>query len=79
MFCLLCRRLISRKCMNLFLGWALYSVPLVYVSVFVLVPYCLEDCSFVVSTEVRELDYVFFLKIFLLSEVFNVSIQGIII
>ena len=28
--------------------WALYLVPLVYVSVFVPVPYCLDDCSFVV-------------------------------
>ena len=28
--------------------WAFYLVPLVYISVFVPVPYCLEDCSFVV-------------------------------
>ena len=28
--------------------WALYLVPLVYISVFVTVPYCLDDCSFVV-------------------------------
>ena len=28
--------------------WAFYLVPLVYVSVFVAVPYCLDDCSFVV-------------------------------
>ena len=28
--------------------WALYVVPLVYISVFVPVPYCLDDCSFVV-------------------------------
>ena len=27
--------------------WALYLVPLVYISVFVPVPYCLDDCSFV--------------------------------
>ena len=27
--------------------WALYHVPLVYISVFVSVPYCLDDCSFV--------------------------------
>ena len=25
--------------------WALYFVPLVYISVFVPVPYCLDDCS----------------------------------
>ena len=28
--------------------WAFYLVPLVYISVSVLVPYCLDDCSFVV-------------------------------
>ena len=28
--------------------WAFYFVPLVYISVFVPVPYCLDDCSFVV-------------------------------
>ena len=28
--------------------WALYLVPLVYISVFVPVPYCLDDFSFVV-------------------------------
>ena len=28
--------------------WAFYLVPSVYISVFVPVPYCLDDCSFVV-------------------------------
>ena len=28
--------------------WAFYLVPLVYISVFVPVPFCLDDCSFVV-------------------------------
>ena len=28
--------------------WVFYLVPLVYISVFVPVPYCLDDCSFVV-------------------------------
>ena len=28
--------------------WAFYFVPLIYISVFVPVPYCLDDCSFVV-------------------------------
>ena len=28
--------------------WVFYLAPLVYISVFVLVPYCLDDCSFVV-------------------------------
>ena len=29
--------------------WAFYFVPLIYVSVFVPVPYCLDDCGFVVE------------------------------
>ena len=33
--------------------WAFYFVPLIYISVFVSVPYCLDDCSFVVEPEVR--------------------------
>ena len=28
--------------------WAFYSVPLIYISVFVPIPYCLDDCAFVV-------------------------------
>ena len=28
--------------------WAFYSVPLIYISLFVPVPYCLDDCGFVV-------------------------------
>ena len=28
--------------------WSFYFVPLMYISVFVPVPYCLDDCSFVV-------------------------------
>ena len=28
--------------------WAFYLVPLVYISIFVPVSYCLDDCSFVV-------------------------------
>ena len=30
-----------------------YFVPLIYISVFVPVPYCLDDCGFVVKPEVR--------------------------
>ena len=30
--------------------WAFYPVPLIYISVFVAVPYCLDDCSFVVES-----------------------------
>ena len=36
--------------------WAFYLVPLIYISVFVPVPYCLDDCGFVVETEVRQVD-----------------------
>ena len=39
--------------MGLFLG---YSVPLIYVSVFLSVPYFFDYCSFVVQSEVREHD-----------------------
>ena len=28
--------------------WAFCLVPLIYISVFVLMPYCFDDCSFVV-------------------------------
>ena len=34
--------------------WAFYFVPLIYISVFVPVPYCLDDCGFVVEPEVRQ-------------------------
>ena len=33
--------------------WAFYFVPLIYTSVFVPVPYCLDDCGFLVEIEVR--------------------------
>ena len=36
--------------------WAFYSVPLIYISVFVPVPYCFDDCGFVVESEVRQVD-----------------------
>ena len=36
--------------------WTFYFVPLIYISVFVPVPYCLDDCSFVVEPEVRQVD-----------------------
>ena len=46
--------------------WAFYFVPLIYISVFVPVPYCLDDCGFVVEPKVRQVDHpvpFFFLKI----------------
>ena len=36
--------------------WSFYFVPLLYISVFVPVPYCLDDCGFVVEPEVRQVD-----------------------
>ena len=36
--------------------WAFYFVPLIYISVFVPVTYCLNDCSFVVQPEVSQVD-----------------------
>ena len=36
--------------------WAFYFVPLIYVSVFMPVPYCLDDSGFVVEPEVRQVD-----------------------
>ena len=32
------------------------NVPLIYISVFVPVPYCLDDCGFVVEPEVKQID-----------------------
>ena len=46
--------------------WALSSAPLVCVSVFVLVPHCLDYYSFVILSEVWESDascFIFFLRI----------------
>ena len=34
--------------------WTLCSISLVYMSVFMLVPHCFDDCSFVISFEIRE-------------------------
>ena len=31
--------------------WAFYLIPLLYISAFVKVPYCFDDCSFVVQSE----------------------------
>ena len=36
--------------------WTFYFVPLIFISVFVPVPYCLDDCGFVVEPEVRQID-----------------------
>ena len=34
--------------------WAVYSVPLIHMSVFLLIPCCFDYCSFVVLSEVWE-------------------------
>ena len=36
--------------------WVFYFVPLIYISVFVPVPYCLDDCGSVVEAEVWKVD-----------------------
>ena len=36
--------------------WVFYFVPLIYISVFVTVPYCLDDCGFIVEPEGRQVD-----------------------
>ena len=41
-------------CVDLSLGFLF--VPLIYISVFVPVPYCRDDCGFVVEPEVRQVD-----------------------
>lgn len=51
---LLCSKLTDHICVGLFL--APYSVLLIYMSVFVLVPYCFNYDSFVIEFEIRECD-----------------------
>ena len=36
--------------------WAFCFVPLIYISVFVPAPYCLDNCCFVVEPEIRQVD-----------------------
>ena len=59
--------------------WALYSVPLIYVSVFVPVSYCFDDCSFLIKFEIRRHDaprfILFSSRLFWIFRVFCVSIQ----
>ena len=61
--------------------WAFYFVPLIYISVFVTVPYCLDDCGFVVESEVRQVDSSSFILLsqdcFGYSRVFCISIQSV--
>ena len=54
--------------------WAFYFVPLIYISVFVPVPYCLDDCSFVVYSklEVRSQEGLCFQSFFFLKIVLSI-------
>ena len=52
--CLFCHRLIDHRYLGLFLGFLCCSID--FISVFVPVLYCFEDCSFVIKSEVREPD-----------------------
>ena len=36
--------------------WAFYFVPLIYVSVFMPVPYCLDVCGFLILSKVKQVD-----------------------
>ena len=58
--------------------WAFYFVPLIYISVFVPVPYCPDDSGFVVEPEVRQVDSsssILSQGCFGYSRVFCISIQ----
>ena len=50
-----CRRHRFDPCAWIYL-WAFYFVPLICISVFVPVPYCPDNCGFVVQPEVRQVD-----------------------
>ena len=51
--------------------WAFYFVPLIYISGFVPIPYCLYNCGFVVEPEVKQVDSSSF--IFLSQDCFGYS------
>jgi len=59
--------------------WDFYPVPLTYASVFAPVAYCIDHCSFVVESEVKELgssgSVLLSQDCFGYSEIFYVSIQ----
>ena len=59
--------------------WAFHFVPFIYITVFVPVPYCLNDCGFIVEPEVRQIDstssILLFQDCFGYSRFFCISIQ----
>ena len=80
----LLKRLSFLHCIFLSIGawiylWAFYFVLLIYISVFMPVPYCLDDCGFAVEPEVRQIDSSSSILLsqdcFWLFEVFCISIQ----
>ena len=50
-FCVLCKPIGAQVYF-----WVFHPDPLFYISVFVSVPYCLDDCSFVIQCKVRKVD-----------------------
>lgn len=42
----------------------LYSIPLVYVPIFLLVPHCLGNCHFIIHLEIGSLSSLIFSKLF---------------
>ena len=52
--CLLCKKYGTHRCMSLFLGFLSCSIGLYFC--FCAVPYCLDDCSFVLQSEVKKVD-----------------------
>ena len=74
--CLLCQKLIDHRCAGL--SWTLYFVQLIYISAFVPVAYCFDECSFEYSLKSWRLippAPFFFLKIALAIHI--VSIQTV--
>ena len=54
MSCLLVKNKVLRGAGVYF--WAFYLVPLVFISGFVPIPYCLDDCNFVIWSEFKKTD-----------------------
>ena len=58
-----CQKSIDYRCMSLF--WTLNSIPIVYMSILILVPQCIDYYNFVVSFEIGKCDSS---KFFLISQ-----------
>ena len=56
--------------------WALYSISLVYIFVFMPVSYCFDYCSFLISFEIRKSDFsnfVLFSRLFCLCTILSIN------